>query len=114
VTFCHHGALLLGPRRTIAGDRAAWGEAIDGFEIDLLRNSALVGQGHARNVLDGPIEVLRHLADLLADDPANPPLAAGEMVSTGTLTRLLPVAAGEAWSTRLRGINLPGLSVRFR
>jgi 2-oxo-3-hexenedioate decarboxylase len=112
--FGLHGALLLGPRREIAGDRTAWGAALASFEVDLLRDGAPVDHGHARNVLDGPLQVLRHLADLLAHDSANPPLAAGEMISTGTLTRALPVAPGETWETRLRGIDLPGLAVRFR
>ena len=33
---------------------------------------------------------LRHLVDILARDQVNPPLAAGEIVTTGTLTRALP------------------------
>jgi 2-oxo-3-hexenedioate decarboxylase len=70
-------------------------------------------QGHARNVLDGPLNALRYLVDLLARDPHNPALAAGEIVTTGTLTRALPAAAGETWATELRGIALPGLSVRL-
>jgi 2-oxo-3-hexenedioate decarboxylase len=50
---------------------------------------------------------------LLADNPANPPLAAGEIVTTGSLTRALPIAAGEHWSTEIRGLPVDGLSVRF-
>jgi 2-oxo-3-hexenedioate decarboxylase len=50
---------------------------------------------------------------LLADDDANPPLAAGEIVSTGTLTRALPIAPGEIWKTELSGIELKGIEVRF-
>ena len=51
--------------------------------------------------------------DLLARDPDNPPLAAGEIVSTGTLTRALPVKPGETWMTKLKGIALEGVSLRF-
>jgi 2-oxo-3-hexenedioate decarboxylase len=50
---------------------------------------------------------------LLARDPVNPPLAAGEIVTTGTLTRVPPVARGETWMTATAGIDLDGIAVRF-
>jgi 2-oxo-3-hexenedioate decarboxylase len=40
-------------------------------------------------------------------------LAAGEIVTTGTLTRAFPVKAGEIWSTRLYGLPLDGIAIRF-
>jgi 2-oxo-3-hexenedioate decarboxylase len=46
-------------------------------------------------------------------DQVNPPLAAGEIVTTGTLTRALPVSAGETWTTELTGVALDGIRVRF-
>ena len=42
-----------------------------------------------------------------------PPLSAGEIVTTGTLTRALAVGPGETWSTELSGISLPGARIRF-
>jgi 2-oxo-3-hexenedioate decarboxylase len=51
---------------------------------------------------------------LLAVDPDNPPLAAGELVTTGTVTRALQIAPGERWTTRLTGLPLAGLDVTFR
>ena len=76
-------------------------------------NGALADHGRAANVLDGPLFALRHLVELLAKDPFNPPLAAGEIVTTGTLTRAFPVAAGEIWNTELTGIPLEGARVWF-
>ena len=73
----------------------------------------MADHGLAVNVLDGPLSALRHLVEMLARDPGNPPLSAGEIVTTGTLTRALPVAPGETWSTGLSGIALDGISVRF-
>lgn len=108
-----HGALLIGPRFPVAPDAKRWQATLASFEIDLKRNGIVMDRGHARNVLEGPLNALRHLVDLLAGDPHNPPLAAGEIVTTGTLTRALPVTAGETWTTELRGIALPGLSVRL-
>jgi 2-keto-4-pentenoate hydratase len=48
-----------------------------------------------------------------AHDPLSPPLAASEIVTTGTLTRAFPVTAGEEWSTQLKGIPLEGARIRF-
>jgi 2-oxo-3-hexenedioate decarboxylase len=71
-------------------------------------------RGQAANVLGGPLSALRHLNDLLAGDPHNPPLTAGEVVTTGTVTRAFPVVPSEHWRTELHGLALPGLSIRFR
>jgi len=40
-------------------------------------------------------------------------LAAGEIVSTGTLTKAMPVAAGEVWTATPTGIALDAIRVRF-
>jgi len=108
-----HGALLIGPRHTIGSHGAQWQRALPNFTIDLLRDGKVIDRGHSTNVLDGPVSALRHFVGLLARDPANPPLAAGEIVTTGTLTRAMPVKAGETWSTALEGIALDGIKLRF-
>jgi len=108
-----HGALLIGRRQRIVGARERWLKDLSTFEIALYRNGKLADRGRAENVLDGPVSALRHLVQLLADDKVNPPLAAGEIVTTGTLTRALPVAAGETWSTEVKGIGLEGIEVSF-
>lgn len=108
-----HGALLVGPRKPVAGARETWLRSLETFEIDLLRDGAVQDHGRAANVLDGPLHALRHLVQLLGTDAAQPPLAAGELITTGTLTRALPVAAGQVWSTRLAGVDLESIEVRF-
>lgn len=112
--FGLHGALLLGPRHAVAGqDRATWLASLASFGIELRRGDATIDRGRAANVLGGPLSALRHLVSVLAQDPDNPPLAAGELVSTGTLTRAMPVAPGERWSTKLDGVALGGIEIRF-
>ena len=111
--FGLHGALLVGPRHPVRAETEAWSRTLADFEIDLARAGTPVDRGRAADVLGGPLSALRHLVDLLARDPANPPLAAGEIVTTGTLTRAFPVAPGETWTTALAGVALEGLSVRF-
>ncbi len=108
-----HAALLIGPRHEIGTNADEWLRALTGFEIELLCDGKFMDKGHALNVLEGPLSTLRYVMDLLAHDPDNPPLAAGEIVSTGTLTRALPVKPGETWTTRLKGIALEDASLRF-
>jgi 2-oxo-3-hexenedioate decarboxylase len=108
-----HGRLFVGPRHSAASRRDDWAHELSRFEIDLFRNGALVDRGAAANVLDGPLLALRHLAETLAQDELSPALAAGEIVTTGTLTRAFPVAAGEEWNTRLTGIPLEAARIRF-
>lgn len=109
-----HGRLFIGPRRllaqrerdTIAGD-------LSSLSIRLGRNGALMDKGSGANVLDGPVQALAHLVAVLDRDGQNPPLRAGEIVTTGTLTRAFPVLPGEVWSTEISGFDLPGLSVEI-
>jgi len=108
-----HGRLLIGPRHAVASRSDEWARELSRFEIDLFRNGDLADHGVAANVLDGPLFALRHLAETLARDPQSPPLAAGEIVTTGTLTRAFPVAAGEEWTTQLTGIPLEAARLRF-
>jgi 2-oxo-3-hexenedioate decarboxylase len=108
-----HAALLIGPRHPFAPRAAEWRRRLSSFEIDLCCDGAPIDRGRAENVLGGPLSALRHLVQLLAKDPVNPPLAAGEIISTGTLTKAMPVAAGETWTARLEGIALEEISLRF-
>lgn len=111
--FGLHGALLIGPRHSIAAHAEDWGRTLSSFEIDLKREDRIVDHGLAANVLGGPILALRHLIDVLGRDQINPPLAAGEIVTTGTLTRAFPITAGETWTTKLTRVPFDGICVRF-
>jgi 2-oxo-3-hexenedioate decarboxylase len=107
-----HGALLIGPHHPIADRTEDWNQKLSSFEINLRKDGAVLDHGHSSNVLGGPLSALRHLVDILVRDQFNPPLAAGEIVTTGTLTRAFPVSAGATWNTELTGIALDGISVR--
>jgi 2-keto-4-pentenoate hydratase len=108
-----HGALLIGPRHAVAPNATKWQQTLPTFAIDLQCNGKTVDRGTGANVLDGPLLALRYLAGLLAQDSINPPLAAGEIISTGTLTKAMPVAAGESWSSATIDIALDAIQLLF-
>ncbi len=108
-----HGTLLIGPRQSFAPRAAEWLRTLSRFEIDLSCDGQIIDRGHSKNVLDGPLSALRHLVGLLALDPVNPPLAAGEMITTGTLTKAMPIVSGEVWTATPTAIALDGIRIRF-
>ena len=108
-----HGALLVGARHAIAPRKEAWRHELASFGVELYCDEKLSQTGGGALVLDSPLLALRHLVELLANDPHNPPLRANEIVSTGTLTLAMPVSAGETWTTRVHGIPLEDIAIRF-
>lgn len=108
-----HGRLVVGAPVAVQGVPGLE-QALARMTLELSRNGAVVDRGAGANVLGSPLAALGHLVEALARQPEAPPLAAGEIVTTGTLTDAHPVAAGETWSTRISGIALPGLTVKFR
>lgn len=108
-----HGTLLVGKRHPVAPRKAAWQDELATFRAELYCNGKLSQTGGGAFVLDSPLLALQHLVNLLAEDPNNPPLSAGEIVSTGTLTLAMPVKAGESWTTKVQGIALEDITLRF-
>jgi 2-oxo-3-hexenedioate decarboxylase len=108
-----HGALLVGARHDIAPRRTGWLHELSTFEIELSCNGKPSQRGGGDRVLGSPLYALRHLLQLLAADPHNPVPDAGELVSTGTLTLAMPVAAGQTWTAAVSGIPLPAATLRF-
>jgi 2-keto-4-pentenoate hydratase len=105
-----HGRLILGTPRPLPPQVEA---LLPRVQATLYRGDALVDRGVGANVLGSPLAALAHLIDLLRRQPAAPPLAAGELVTTGVITDAHPVSPGETWSTRIDGLPLPGLTVEF-
>jgi len=109
-----HGALVVGPRVAVTpADRAGLARRLPLFELTLRRGEAFVERGVGANVLDSPAHALVHLARVLALQPQFTALAAGEIVTTGTITDAWPVAPGETWRSDYGTLGLPGLRVSF-
>jgi 2-oxo-3-hexenedioate decarboxylase len=109
-----HGALVIGPPIDLDdGKRASLAAALPACAVTLSRGGQIIDRGVGANVLDSPALALGHLARLLAGQQDSPPLAAGEIVTTGTITDAWPVAPGEIWSSDYGALGLSGLTLRF-
>ena len=107
--FGLHARLRIGEPLPIVPGGAATAESLSRFNVELYRNGALTYRGHGTDVFDGPLQVLKYLVDILAADPGSPPLAAGETLTTGTLTPAPLCFAGETWEARLEGLPLKSI-----
>ena len=110
--FGLHGALMVGPPQPVERfDDLA--RTLRTFTIELARNGSSAARGAGSNVLDGPLPAALFLLRVLRDQKLFDPVAAGEIVTTGTLTPALPISPGETWTTSLAGIDVPGVTVQF-
>lgn len=109
-----HGLLLVGPRKALKQDeRDGLADRLGAIELTLSRDGEQVDSGTGTNVLDGSVHALKHMVDNLAGEPSSRSVSAGEVVTTGTITRAFPIAPGQRWSTGLAGYDLPGMDVTF-
>jgi 2-oxo-3-hexenedioate decarboxylase len=109
-----HAALIVGERRAVTADTIpALVEQLPAFTVRLSRNGELVAEGSGRNALRSPALCLAELASAMAKRSGTEPLAAGDLVSTGTLTESAPIQAGVTWTAAVEGIDLPSLSLKL-
>jgi 2-oxo-3-hexenedioate decarboxylase len=110
--FGLHGALVVGPATSLddlGRDRLA--ESLPDFELTLRRGDEIVDRGRGSHALGSPALALQHLARVLAAQPDAAPLRAGEIVTTGTLTDLWPIAAGTRWRSDYGALAIPGIDL---
>ncbi len=113
--FALHGRYRHGPFIGIrAEEREPWLAALSDFSVVLFRDGVEIDRGIGRNVLGGgPLTALRHLVRGLTEMPSALRLQVGDIVTTGTVTRAFPVEPGQSWSTRIDGLPLPGMTLKF-
>jgi 2-keto-4-pentenoate hydratase len=112
--FGLHGALVVGAPVPIASaDRTRIAAALPAFTLRLSRGDTVVDTGTGANVLGSPVQALAHLARVVAAQPWAPPLQAGEVITTGTVTDAWPVAPGETWTSDYGALGLTGLELTF-
>jgi 2-keto-4-pentenoate hydratase len=110
-----HARLIVGaPLAVTEANRAALAEALPAFSVQLEKGGVMAAEGSGRNSLRSPALCLAELASALARGTGGPqtPLRAGDLISSGTLTESQPIAANEAWTARVNGLDLPALTLR--
>jgi len=83
------------------------------FTVRLLRNGQLVEEGAGKNVLENPALCVGELNEAMRRR-TGAPLQAGDVISTGALTKSLPVTAGDTWIASLTGIPPSALTLRVK
>ena len=108
-----HAALIVGEPLTVSsGDITALVDQLASFTVTLQKNGETVAQGAGKNSLKSPALCLGELGVAIQKQGAVP-LAAGEHVSSGTLTEAQFIAPGETYTAMVEGIGLPSLTVRI-
>ena len=101
-------ARCAGRRQAARGRAGAIPELVDQlsrFTVRLSRDGEVVAEGSGRNSLRSPALCLGELQAAIARQPGATPLAAGDLVSSGTLTESQPIAAGQSWRVDVDGID---------
>jgi 2-oxo-3-hexenedioate decarboxylase len=76
-------------------------------------NGGVIADGDGTAVLDGPVQALAHLVDMLARQPPLPAplqLKAGSIVTTGSLTDAQPLLPGQHWQTGIASAASPEIA----
>jgi len=107
-----HAALIVGgPHPVTAANISELVEQLADFKVRLSKNGQVVGEGSGRNVLRSPALCLAELASAMARQDGAHPLAAGDLVSSGTLTESTPIQPGATWTASVEGIDLSTLTL---
>jgi 2-keto-4-pentenoate hydratase len=110
-----HAALVVGePRRLDADMISTIADQLPKFTVKLSKDGQLVDEGSGKNSLRSPALCLGELASAISRQPGAEPLAAGELVSSGTLTESQPMGPGETWNAVVDGLDVPPLTLHTK
>jgi 2-oxo-3-hexenedioate decarboxylase len=113
--FGFHVALVVGEPRLVQPEMIpALVDQLPAFKVKLMKDQQLVEEGSGKNSLRSPALCLDELASAISRQPAAEPLAAGELVSSGSLTAAHPIASGETWTAVVDGLDLSALTLRIQ
>lgn len=105
-SFGLHAALIVGEPVHVEPDMfAALSDQLPTFKVRLLKDGQLIEEGSGKNSLGSPALSLGELAAAIGRQPGAEPLAAGELISSGSLTAPHPVAGGQRWRCEVEGLS---------
>ena len=109
-----HWRLIVGrPRAIQSVDFNVLARHMRDCTVALKCNGEIRDRGIGGNALGHPALALAFLADIVATQAEFDALAAGEVITTGTLTAALPIRAGETWTSEISGLEVSPLTVAF-
>ncbi|MFN7471162.1 MAG: 2-keto-4-pentenoate hydratase [Roseiflexaceae bacterium] len=113
--FGLHRALYVGPKRILTADDdlVAIVAALGAVTARIYKNTVLAGEGSGKIVLGNPAKALAALGVICANQPQFAPLAAGEIISSGTLTPPPTIEAGDVIRAEVAGFDLSPVEVSF-
>jgi 2-keto-4-pentenoate hydratase len=107
-----HVALVVGePRPVTAASIPDIVDQLAACKVRLLKDGLLVAEGSGRNALRSPALCLGELSSAMAKRDGAEPLAAGDLVSSGTLTESTPIQPGDTWTVSIEGIDLSSVAL---
>ncbi len=111
--FGLHGKLIIGTPVALPADLSADLIAqMESCTLSLSQAGVEKVSGGGVEVLGSPLKALAFLVSTLAEE-GGPPLAAGEIITTGTLTNAQPISPGETWMATPGGLDLAPLTAAF-
>ena len=81
------------------------------MQVELLCHGEVKDRGQGAIVLDGPLSALQAMVEAMAATTPHWSIAAGDVVTTGTITDAWPLVAGQRWETRLSDPRLSALAL---
>jgi 2-oxo-3-hexenedioate decarboxylase len=87
-------------------------EQLASFKLKISKNGEFVEEGAGKNSLRSPALCLAELGGAMPKRGKN--LAAGDLISSGTLTAGHLIHSGETWTVDVEGLPLAGLSINVK
>jgi 2-oxo-3-hexenedioate decarboxylase len=107
----HLGLVVGQPLQVEAGMIPALASGLSSFKVRVTRDGQFVEEGSGKNSLRSPALCLAEMAGAIVRLSPLDSLAAGQLISTGTLTAGHPITRGETWQVEVDGLPLEGFTL---
>jgi 2-keto-4-pentenoate hydratase len=113
-SFGLHAALVIGEKIQVRRELIpTLIEELPRFKVRMSKNGEFVEEGSGKNSLKSPALCLAELGAAIERRFPSEPLAAAEIVSSGTLTAGHLTARGDVWTVEVEGLSLPSLRLQL-
>lgn len=113
-SFGLHAALVVGDKIPVSHESITQTvDALARFKVRMLKDGGFVEEGSGKNSLRNPALCLAELGGAIVKRFPEEPLAAGEIVSSGTLTAGHLLGKGDVWTAEVTGLDVPSLTFRL-